>query len=119
LNASNYTMSVSARKAVIDLKSENGGVNEQEKDKCRVPRQQVHAAGGRESITRHGLPAATTFSGTSLVTTEQAPMMARAPMVTPGRTNARAPTNASAPIVIRPATSGISGRLKSCVPALR
>src|ERR1700719_1680229 len=49
----------------------------------------------RGRITLQGFPAAMTFSGTSLVTTEQAPTIARAPIVTPGSTNARAPMNAS------------------------
>lgn len=47
-----------------------------------------------------------TFSGTSLVTTEQAPIMARAPIVIPGMTKARAPTKASLPIVIFATTGG-------------
>src|SRR5450432_648364 len=69
--------------------------------------------------TRHGLPAAMTFGGTSFVTTEQAPITLPAPIVTPGMTKARAPMKASSPIAIVAVTSGISGRAKSCVPVLR
>src|SRR5262249_39862705 len=73
----------------------------------------------RGRITRHGLPAAMTSSGTSLVTTEHAPTTARAPIFTPGKTNARAPMNASSPIVIFATVSGIAGSWKLCVPLLR
>ena len=49
-------------------------------------------------MTRHGLPAAKTFSGTSRVTTLPAPITARDPMVTPGRMMAPPPTQTSAPM---------------------
>src|SRR5438552_13855273 len=78
-----------------------------------------HPGSHRGRNTLHGLPAAMTFSGTSRVTTEQAPMMLRAPMVTPGRTNARAPMNASSPIVILAAARGIPGCSKSWLAVQR
>jgi Methyltransferase domain len=73
----------------------------------------------RGRSTQHGFPTAITFSGTSRVTTEHAPTMARAPMFTPGITNARAPTNASPPIVIFATTSGMDGFEKSWLPVLK
>src|SRR6266567_8226866 len=69
--------------------------------------------------TRHGFPAAKTSDGTSSVTTEHAPMTLRSPMVTPGKTNARAPIKASAPIVIFAAVRGILGWEKSWLAVLR
>ena len=69
--------------------------------------------------TRQGLPAALTSGGTSLVTTEQAPITLRAPISIPGRTNARAPMNASSPIVILAVTSWSAGWEKSWLPVLR
>jgi len=63
---------------------------------------EIHARG---RMTEQGLPAAITSGGTSLVTTEQAPITLRAPISTPGMTNARAPMNASSPIVILAVTS--------------
>src|SRR5438477_10792599 len=105
---------------MIELKRKDRAVNGEKDDESPVTRHggKIHADGGRDLITRHGFPAATTSAGTSLVTTEQAPIMLRAPIFTPGKINARAPMNASSPIVILPATSGISGLLKSCVPPL-
>jgi len=50
-------------------------------------------------MSRHGLPAANTRSGRSLVTTLPAPMMARDPMLTPARISAPPPTQTSSPIV--------------------
>src|SRR5437588_9677742 len=115
------SVAVAAGQTVIELKRENCAVKKKKDDESPVPRQggKIHVAGNRDLITRHGFPAATTFSGTSLVTTEHAPITLRAPIVTPGKTNARAPMNASSPILILPATNGISGRSKSWVPALR
>lgn len=69
--------------------------------------------------TRHGLPAAVTSGGMSLVTTEQAPITLRAPISTPGMMNARAPMNASAPMVIFAVTSWSAGCEKSWLPVLR
>src|SRR5215472_7568056 len=58
--------------------------------------------GGVHSVisrtTRHGLPAANTPSGISLVTTLPAPITARGPIRTPGRMIAPPPTQTSDPI---------------------
>ena len=51
-------------------------------------------------ITRHGLPAANTPSGTSRVTTLPAPMTVREPIFTPGQMIAPPPTHTSEPISI-------------------
>src|SRR5207248_10567674 len=69
--------------------------------------------------TRHGFPAAKTSGGTFSVTTEHAPITLRSPIVTPGKTNARAPIKASAPMVIFAAVRGILGCEKSWLPVLR
>lgn len=63
----------------------------------KVPAGKTHARGFN---TEQGFPAAKTSGGMSLVTTEQAPMTLRAPITTPGMMKARAPTNASSPMVI-------------------
>src|SRR2546423_15480291 len=76
----------------------------------------THARG---RMTEQGLPAAMTSGGTSLVTTEQAPITLRAPISTPGRTKARAPMNASGPIVILAVTNWSAGCEKSWLPVLR
>ena len=47
-----------------------------------------------------GFPATVTPWATSLVTTEQAPTIARSPIVTPGRTKTRAPMKAWEPILM-------------------
>src|SRR5438309_581078 len=115
------SVAVAAGQTMIKLKRENCAVKNKKNDESPVTRQggKIHADGGRDLITRHGFPAATTFSGTSLVTTEHAPTTLCAPIVTPGKIKARAPTKASSPMVILAATSGISGRPKSWVPLLR
>src|SRR6266702_3827589 len=69
--------------------------------------------------TRHGFPAAKTSDGTFSVTTEHAPMTLRSPMVTPGKTNARAPIKASAPTVIFATVRGILACEKSWLAVLR
>ena len=79
----------------------------------RPTRPSRRTSGRRGRSTRQGFPAATTSLGRSAVTTEQAPTMARAPIVTPGMTKARAPRNAPSPIVILPTTSGREGCAKS------
>ena len=119
LNYPDNSVSVAAGESVIELKREKRAEENKEQNESAVPRQQSHADDGRDLITRHGFPAATEFAGTSFVTTEHAPTMLCAPTVTPGKTKARAPMNASSPIVILPATRGMSGCEKSCVPALR
>src|SRR5262249_56140653 len=95
------------------LKGEGRHENQENEKERRVSRQHNHFGGFLDLITRQGLPAAITSSGTSSVTTEQAPTILRAPMAIPGMTNARAPTKASSPIVIGPANSGMSGESKS------
>ena len=69
--------------------------------------------------TRHGFPAAKTSDGTFSVTTEHAPMTLRSPMVTPGKTNARAPIKASAPTVIFATVRGMLACEKSWLAVLR
>src|SRR5436305_4468132 len=69
--------------------------------------------------TRHGFPAAKTSGGTSSVTTEHAPITLRSPIVTPGKTNARAPIKASEPMIIFAVVSGMLVCEKSWLPALR
>src|SRR2546423_11683280 len=78
-----------------------------------------NARAHRGRKTRHGFPAAKTSGGTFSVTTEHAPMTLRSPIVTPGKTNARAPIKASAPIVIFAAIRGILDWEKSWLPVLR
>src|SRR5438477_188885 len=109
LSRAHNSVAVAAGQTVIELKRENCAVKKEKDDESPVPRQggKIHAEGGRDLIMRHGFPAATTFSGTSSVTTEQAPITLRAPIVTPGNTNARAPMNASSPLVILAASSRI------------
>ena len=51
-------------------------------------------------MTRHGLPAANTASGTSRVTTLPAPITAREPIRTPARIIASPPTHTSDPMSI-------------------
>ena len=46
-----------------------------------------YVGGSSSRITRHGLSAAKTPAGTSRVTTLPAPITARAPIVTPGRSS--------------------------------
>ena len=65
---------------------------------------------------RHGFPAAITSAGTSCVTTEPAPTIARAPIVTPGMTKARAQTHPSSPTAIFATANGTAGRHQSWVP---
>src|SRR5437588_11920251 len=78
-----------------------------------------NARAHRGRKTRHGFPAAKTSGGTFSVTTEHAPMTLRSPIVTPGKTNARAPIKASAPMIIFAAVRGILGCEKSWLPVLR
>lgn len=61
-------------------------------------------------ITRHGLPAAKTFSGISRVTTLPAPIMEPDPMETPGLTMTPAPNQTSLPTVTGNSLSHSSGR---------
>src|SRR5690606_8768893 len=58
-----------------------------------------HRAQATCRITRQGLPAAKTPSGTSRATTLPAPITEREPIVTPGRMIAPPPTHRSSPIV--------------------
>src|SRR6266446_1959533 len=78
-----------------------------------------NARAHRGRNTRQGFPASKTSGGTFSVTTEQAPTTLRSPIVTPGKTNARAPTKASAPMVIFAAVRGMLGCEKSWLPVLR
>ena len=64
-------------------------------------------------------PRRKTSGGTFSVTTEHAPMTLPSPIVTPGKTNARAPIKASAPIVIFAAVRGILDWEKSWLTVLR
>src|SRR4029079_5689321 len=61
--------------------------------------------GPRRRTTRQGLPAASTSSGTSRVTTLPAPITLLAPIVTPASTIAPPPTQTSSPTVIGSAYS--------------
>src|SRR5205814_7693818 len=88
LGRAHNSVSIAAGKTVIELERENPAVENEKSDESSVPRQRSHADAARDLITRQGFPAATTSPGTSLVTTEQAPITARAPIVIPGKTKA-------------------------------
>jgi len=62
-------------------------------------------AAGSVLTTRAGLPTATDRGGTSLVTTEPAPIVEPSPMVTPGRMIAPPPIQQSAPMTMALAAS--------------
>lgn len=64
-------------------------------------------------ITLAGLPATTLPGSTSLVTTAPAATTAPAPIVTPGRTIARAAIHAESPMVIGAVVSSKIGEVKS------
>src|SRR5947208_15068927 len=83
------SVAVAAAQTVIELKRENCAVKKDKDIESPVSRQggEIHADGGRDLITRHRFPAATTVSGTSIVTTEQASITLRVPIVTLANSN--------------------------------
>ncbi len=68
---------------------------------------------GASRITRHGLPAAMTLAGISLVTTLPAPITVFSPIVTPGSTIAPPPIHTLSPMVIGDAYSNIEMRVST------